>query len=320
MRGGGSVNADGFGLGWYADGQPVRYRRNVPIWADDNLPGLAGSIRSGAVIAAVRNGTDGMPLRRVRGGAVPGGNWFFSHNGRITGWPDSTREARRAAAGRRTAPARRTGRLRPAVGADPATAWTTGSPPADAVASVVQEVEAAAPGSRLNVLLTDGEQTRRDHLDTFALGPADRRLDHRQLGAVRPATVGRSTGLLVARGHRHDAADHPDGRTTRVTQIDVHLTPDHAARALREDARAGLTADPKWLPPKWFYDARGSELFEQITRLPEYYPTRAEREILQARAAARSRRSPRRTRWSSSAPVRRRRPGCCSTACAITAR
>jgi L-histidine Nalpha-methyltransferase len=69
-----------------------------------------------------------------------------------------------------------------------------------------------------------------------------------------------------------------------VTLIDVHLTPDYAARALRDDVRAGLTADPKWLPPKWFYDARGSELFEQITRLPEYYPTRAEREILQARA------------------------------------
>jgi len=70
-----------------------------------------------------------------------------------------------------------------------------------------------------------------------------------------------------------------------VTLIDVHLTPDYAARALREDVRAGLTADPKWLPPKWFYDARGSELFEEITRLPEYYPTRAEREILHARAA-----------------------------------
>lgn len=66
--------------------------------------------------------------------------------------------------------------------------------------------------------------------------------------------------------------------------IDVHLTPDHAARALRADARDGLTAEHKWLAPKWFYDARGSELFEQITRLPEYYPTRAEREILEARA------------------------------------
>ncbi len=71
---------------------------------------------------------------------------------------------------------------------------------------------------------------------------------------------------------------------TAPVAFDVHLTPDYAANALREDARAGLTADPKWLPPKWFYDARGSELFEEITRLPEYYPTRAEREILTARA------------------------------------
>jgi L-histidine N-alpha-methyltransferase len=56
------------------------------------------------------------------------------------------------------------------------------------------------------------------------------------------------------------------------------------AAALRADVRAGLTADPKVLPPKWFYDARGSELFEKITRLPEYYPTRAERAILERRA------------------------------------
>ncbi|WP_035796272.1 L-histidine N(alpha)-methyltransferase [Kitasatospora mediocidica] len=62
------------------------------------------------------------------------------------------------------------------------------------------------------------------------------------------------------------------------------LPADHFARALREDVRGGLTADPKWLPPKWFYDSRGSELFEEITRLPEYYPTRAERAILTARA------------------------------------
>jgi L-histidine Nalpha-methyltransferase len=46
----------------------------------------------------------------------------------------------------------------------------------------------------------------------------------------------------------------------------------------------GLTATPKTLPPKWFYDARGSELFEAITRLPEYYPTRAEAEVLADRA------------------------------------
>ncbi|WP_243754460.1 L-histidine N(alpha)-methyltransferase [Labedaea rhizosphaerae] len=67
--------------------------------------------------------------------------------------------------------------------------------------------------------------------------------------------------------------------------IEVHLPPDHAARSLAADVRAGLTASPKTLPPKWFYDARGSELFERITRLEEYYPTRAEREVLAARAA-----------------------------------
>jgi L-histidine N-alpha-methyltransferase len=63
-----------------------------------------------------------------------------------------------------------------------------------------------------------------------------------------------------------------------------HLTPGHLERALRADVTRGLTADPKVLPPKWFYDARGSELFEEITRLPEYYPTRRERSILTASA------------------------------------
>ena len=67
--------------------------------------------------------------------------------------------------------------------------------------------------------------------------------------------------------------------------LDVHLTPEDAAIALRAEARAGLTARPKWVSPKWFYDAVGSDLFEEITRLPEYYPTRAEREILVERAA-----------------------------------
>ncbi|WP_441248998.1 L-histidine N(alpha)-methyltransferase [Kitasatospora sp. McL0602] len=62
------------------------------------------------------------------------------------------------------------------------------------------------------------------------------------------------------------------------------LPADHFSHALRHDVQHGLTANPKWLPPKWFYDARGSELFEEITRLPEYYPTRAEREILTDRA------------------------------------
>jgi L-histidine N-alpha-methyltransferase len=67
--------------------------------------------------------------------------------------------------------------------------------------------------------------------------------------------------------------------------VENHLPSDFLTAALRSDALRGLTASPKWLPPKWFYDDRGSALFEQITRLPEYYPTRAERAILDARAA-----------------------------------
>ena len=66
--------------------------------------------------------------------------------------------------------------------------------------------------------------------------------------------------------------------TTAV--LDVYLTEADGAQALRSDARVGLTSTPKDLPPKWFYDDRGSQLFDEITRLPEYYPTRTERSIL----------------------------------------
>ena len=62
------------------------------------------------------------------------------------------------------------------------------------------------------------------------------------------------------------------------------LVPEDLRADLEADARAGLTATPKWLPPKYFYDDHGSRLFEEITRLPEYYPTRAEHALLQAHA------------------------------------
>jgi L-histidine N-alpha-methyltransferase len=69
-----------------------------------------------------------------------------------------------------------------------------------------------------------------------------------------------------------------------TVSLTFHLRPDDAAAALRADALTGLTATPKTLPPRWFYDARGSELFDRITRLPEYYPTRTERAVLTAHA------------------------------------
>jgi L-histidine Nalpha-methyltransferase len=78
-----------------------------------------------------------------------------------------------------------------------------------------------------------------------------------------------------------------EASTDRASTMSLsnHLAADSAARALRRDVHDGLTQTPKSLPPKWFYDSVGSDLFDQITRLPEYYPTRAEAEILRDRAA-----------------------------------
>jgi L-histidine N-alpha-methyltransferase len=69
-----------------------------------------------------------------------------------------------------------------------------------------------------------------------------------------------------------------------AVRMDSHVPPGAMRDALEADVRAGLSATPKTLPPKWFYDARGSQLFAAITRLPEYYPTRRERAVLQAHA------------------------------------
>src|SRR5579862_4737650 len=66
--------------------------------------------------------------------------------------------------------------------------------------------------------------------------------------------------------------------------IDVHISPEEVRQRMRADAIAGLQAETKSIPPVWFYDERGSQLFEEITRLPEYYPTRAERRLLEAYA------------------------------------
>jgi L-histidine N-alpha-methyltransferase len=73
--------------------------------------------------------------------------------------------------------------------------------------------------------------------------------------------------------------------------IEVLLGPDDLDSALRRDVVEGLTDTPKHLPPKWFYDERGSELFDDITRLDEYYPTRRETEILTREAGAIARRT-----------------------------
>ena len=77
-----------------------------------------------------------------------------------------------------------------------------------------------------------------------------------------------------------------DGATTQQVTVEVRLPPGGPLSGMAADVRAGLTKPFKELSPRYFYDEWGSELFERITQLPEYYPTRAERSILQESAGA----------------------------------
>lgn len=94
MRGGGTVNADGFGIGWIVGGPgdgglARRYRRDRPMWSDASLPDLAASVTSGVIMAAVRSATIGMPVTESACAPFVEGAAMFSHNGVVDGWPDS---------------------------------------------------------------------------------------------------------------------------------------------------------------------------------------------------------------------------------------
>lgn len=153
----GTVNADGFGVGWYAGGDPVpaRYRRAGPIWSDLTFADLARVVRSGAALAAVRDAT--RPGADGEAAAAPfaEGPWLFSHNGAIRNWPEAVAPL---ALGLPPADL-----LRLASRTDSALLWAlvlhrlrTGAALGAALAGAVTEAAAAAPGSRLNLLLTDG--------------------------------------------------------------------------------------------------------------------------------------------------------------------
>jgi gamma-glutamyl hercynylcysteine S-oxide hydrolase len=157
MRGGGTIHADGFGAGWYPQpgGPAARYRSAQPIWSDASFAALAGATRSSAVLAAVRSATVGMPITDTAAAPFAEGPWLFSHNGVVRGWPHSVAPVAAAL------PV--TDLITLDAPTDAALLWAlvrhrlrAGADPADALAAVVVEVAAAAPGSRLNLLLTDG--------------------------------------------------------------------------------------------------------------------------------------------------------------------
>ncbi|AXQ58501.1 ergothioneine biosynthesis protein EgtC [Streptomyces koyangensis] len=153
----GTVNADGFGLGWYAPGDPVpaRYRRAGPIWADPSFGDLARVVRSTALLAAVRDATAAGADPEAAVAPYADGPWLFSHNGAVAGWPESL--AKPAASLEPLALLELESRC------DAALVWALvrdrlrrGEAPGDALGGAVRAVASAAPGSRLNLLLTDG--------------------------------------------------------------------------------------------------------------------------------------------------------------------
>jgi len=336
----GTVNADGFGFGWYppagdgaaedgsaedgevrgTDGEaevplPARYRRALPIWADPDLPDLARTLRSHAFLAAVRSATDGTGREAAAAAPFREGRWLFSHNGAVRDW------ARLPLDGTGLEPADLLG-LEAHV--DSALLWALvarrlrqGEPAGLALAGVVRRVAEARPEARLNLLLTDGSTVAAiRHGDTLWYRAAPGRV----LVASEPDRAGPVTPGGLPQGLTDDWHEVPDHSLLLASPGSVRIVPLRAAAprprplppyrphengphrmndrftlerrlprdffdaTLRADVLQGLAEPPRTLPPKWFYDERGSRLFEEITRLPEYYPTRAEQEILTRRA------------------------------------
>ena len=353
----GTVNADGFGIGWYAGADPVpaRYRRGEPIWGDPSLPDIARVTRSGAVLAAVRSATRGHGRRARRRPRRSARALAVQPQRAAGGWPrPGCRLAARAATGRRgrrcPAVAGGDGRLGVAVGAHAAAA-ARGLPMDAALAGTIAAVEAAGGTGRFNLLLTDGRSIaatacgdtlwyrrgrpggrstgrvragrRRARLDRGARpARADR---HSRVGwlSVRPARLAAAAAGPAARQHASRARSRqrrPHRRDRdRMTTIENRLPADYRAASLRADALAGS-------PPRRSRCRRSGSTTRRAARCSRRSPncpstTRPGPSGPSCgRSRRRSPRSPGRPPWSSSARARRRRRGCCCPRCATRAR
>ncbi|MCU4749189.1 MULTISPECIES: ergothioneine biosynthesis protein EgtC [Streptomyces] len=238
----GTVNADGFGIGWYPGdphdgGEPARYRRALPIWNDRNLPELTAAISSTAVLAAVRSATPGSSPDEAVTAPYRSGRWLFSHNGAVDAWERLPQDLGPAAGAITSADL-----LAGAGRCDSALLWTllaralnAGRPPVDAVAQLVTAVAAVRPAARLNLLLTDGDTviaTRHGDSLWYAQTPG------RVLVASEP-----TPGLTS--GGAGDWREIPESSLVLATRAGVRsapLPPGPAAGPGRGRARSGAHA------------------------------------------------------------------------------
>jgi glutamine amidotransferase len=138
----GTVNADGWGVGFFAPGRdrPARWRSPRPLWGDPSFASVAPVLSSGCVLAAVRSATAGMPLEESAVAPFTDGRWLLSHNGRVD---------------RSVLPPVRDAESTVDSALLAALVFARGG---DALADVVREVAAADPAARLNLLATDGSR------------------------------------------------------------------------------------------------------------------------------------------------------------------
>jgi gamma-glutamyl hercynylcysteine S-oxide hydrolase len=221
----GTVNADGFGIGWYADRDPLpaRYRQAGPIWGDLSLPDIARVTRSGAVLAAVRSATAGTALGAAAAAPFGHGPWLFSHNGLLDGWPGAAAVIadRAPAAGGGSGVA---ALLSLEAMVDSAFLWTlvlgrlrAGQAMGPALALTIAAVEAAGGTGRFNFLLTDGHS-----ITATACGDT---LWYRQTPADGPAPV---ASVVVASEPFDDEpgwAEVPDRHLLTATAQGVSVQP-----------------------------------------------------------------------------------------------
>jgi glutamine amidotransferase len=156
----GRINADGFGVGWYAPdvrAEPARYRTTTPMWADNSFASMAGVVSSGAIVAAVRNASPGLPVDESCTAPYTHERWLFAHNGRVQDFPGPV-----AARLRRQMSDERTAQLQGVTDSEVLFALVldrvdAGACAPEAIKAVIGDVLSVAPESRLNLCLTDGE-------------------------------------------------------------------------------------------------------------------------------------------------------------------
>lgn len=136
----GRLNADGWGVGFYPPGrtEPVRWRSSRPLWSDASFASVAPVLSSGAVLAAVRSATAGMPMDETAAAPFTDGQWLLSHNGRVS---------------RQVLPARSEAESVCDSALLAAHVFTLGPP---RLVTTLREIAALDPDASLNVLMTDG--------------------------------------------------------------------------------------------------------------------------------------------------------------------